>query len=93
MHFPTTLNHNAMPTLQVRDLPEDVYLQLKERARRENRSISQQTISILQEYLEINPSPKSRRKEVLETIDQFEIPSETANSIDSVSWIREDRER
>ncbi|MBQ6452829.1 MAG: hypothetical protein IJJ14_00555, partial [Coriobacteriales bacterium] len=48
-----------MPLLQVRDCPEDVYEALRERAKRENRSIAQQTITILQEHLGLRePSAK-----------------------------------
>ncbi len=36
-----------MPALQVRDFPEELYEQLKEAARREHRSIAQQTIHLV----------------------------------------------
>lgn len=40
-----------MAPLQVKDCPDDVYEALRACASRENRSISQQTVTILQEYL------------------------------------------
>ena len=40
-----------MPALQVRELPEDLYEALRECASNEDRSISQQTIHILRDYL------------------------------------------
>ena len=40
-----------MPALQVKDCPVEVYERLRECAARENRSISQQTVTILEEYL------------------------------------------
>jgi plasmid stability protein len=40
-----------MPTLQVRDLPEDIYVKLNMIAAEENRSIAQQTIVLLRESL------------------------------------------
>ena len=40
-----------MAPLQVKDCPDDVYEALRAYAARENRSISQQTVTILQEYL------------------------------------------
>ena len=40
-----------MPALQVRDCPSDLYEELKSVAVQENRSISQQTIFILREFL------------------------------------------
>jgi hypothetical protein len=40
-----------MPALQVRDFPADLYEELKTRAKRENRSLSQQTIVAVREHL------------------------------------------
>ena len=40
-----------MASLQVREFPPDLYVRLKERARDEHRSISQQTIVAIQEHL------------------------------------------
>lgn len=37
-----------MPTLYVRDVPEDLYARLKERAAQERRSISQEAINLLE---------------------------------------------
>jgi len=33
-----------MPTLQVRDLPEDIYIQLNDLAEKEHRSLTQEAI-------------------------------------------------
>lgn len=41
-----------MPPLQVRDLPQDVYDDLKEIARRKRRSLAQQAAYILEAYVE-----------------------------------------
>ena len=40
-----------MPALQVRDFPDDLYAELKNCAAEEDRSISQQTVHIVREYL------------------------------------------
>lgn len=40
-----------MPALQVKDFPQDLYDELKACAAKEDRSISQQTIHILRDYL------------------------------------------
>lgn len=40
-----------MPSLQVKDFPEDLYEELKEYAAEEQRSVSQQTIYCLREHL------------------------------------------
>lgn len=40
-----------MPALQVKDCPTEVYEELRRCATRENRSISQQVLTILEDYL------------------------------------------
>lgn len=40
-----------MPALQVKDCPTEVYEELRRCASRENRSISQQALTILEDYL------------------------------------------
>lgn len=40
-----------MPALQVKDFPDDLYLDLKACANAEDRSVSQQTLHILRQYL------------------------------------------
>ncbi|MBQ9003955.1 MAG: hypothetical protein IJ087_19090 [Eggerthellaceae bacterium] len=42
-----------MPPLQVKDFPADVYERLRQCAREENRSISQQTLTIIEDYLDM----------------------------------------
>jgi len=80
-----------MPTLQVRDLPEDVYIKLNMIANEENRSIAQQTIVLLRESLSLHINNKLRRKALLETLDEKKYPE--TNDIDQVQLIREDRDR
>lgn len=41
-----------MPALQVKDFPADLYEELRECAAAEDRSISQQTVRVLREYLQ-----------------------------------------
>lgn len=41
----------AMPALQVKDFPDDLYIELKMCAQNEDRSVSQQTLHILRQYL------------------------------------------
>ena len=80
-----------MPTLQVRDLPDDVYIKLSMVASEENRSLAQQTIVLLKESLGLHTNNKSRRKALIEKIEAKEYPD--AKNIDVVELIREDRER
>jgi len=48
-----------MAILQVRDIDDRLYSSLKEMAKKENRSLSQEVISIIEKYLS-NPSTFSR---------------------------------
>lgn len=80
-----------MPTLQVRDLPEDVYVQLNYLAEKEHRSMAQQTIVILKEGIASRLENKDRRKTLLETANLLDING--AALPDPVDLIREDRER
>lgn len=58
-----------MPALQVRDLPQETYDLLVESARRDHRSIAQQTTAILQEHFRVleggraNPSSPAGRSQ------------------------------
>ena len=78
-----------MPTLQVRDLPEDIYERLAFFARLENRSLAQQTIVFLRDGVERRASGKLRRRQLLESYEGIRgvtcLP-------DPATLIREDRE-
>ena len=80
-----------MPTLQVRDLPEDIYIQLNYLAEKEHRSLAQETIVLLQKGMGSKLGNKERRKRLLEKINSFEIDG--SKFPDPVELIREDRER
>ncbi len=58
-----------MATLQVRDLPEDIYIKLNMIANEENRSLAQQTIVLLKESLGLHTNNKLRRKALLLKIE------------------------
>ena len=45
-----------MPALQVKDCPDELYERLRICASEQNRSISQQTVTILEEYLGMRPA-------------------------------------
>ena len=80
-----------MPTLQVRDLPDEIYTQLSYLAEKEHRSLAQETIVLLKEGILSKVGNQERRKRLLEqnisiNINGNELP-------DPVDLIREDRER
>ena len=79
-----------MPILQVRNLPNVLYRQLRERAKLDHRSMAQETIALLEKGLqEPVESNKERRRKLLESL-----PKETYSPYpDPVQLIREDRNR
>jgi plasmid stability protein len=54
-----------MPSLQVRELPPHLHARLREEARREQRSLAQQAIVVLQRGLAIAGDPRERRRQLL----------------------------
>ncbi|HBT95367.1 MAG TPA: hypothetical protein DEB24_04405 [Coriobacteriia bacterium] len=56
-----------MPALQVRDFPTELYEELRERARKEHRSIAQQTVVAIREHL-----GKGRRAEPKESDEEIQ---------------------
>jgi plasmid stability protein len=82
---------DVMPTLQVRDLPEDIYTQIKYLAEKEHRSLAQETIVLLQEGITKRLQNKERRRKLLEEISNLDIDGNKYP--DPVELIREDRER
>lgn len=81
-----------MPLLQVRDCPEDLYKTIAHYAKRQNRTIAQQVISILEIGLKLDKPNSERRKMLLDKINSREVKKEVLN-IDDVALIREDRDR
>ena len=80
-----------MPTLQVRDLPDDIYLQLSYLAQKEHRSLAQETVVLLKESIDIKIKNKDRRKALLQKISELNINGKDLP--DPVDLLREDRER
>jgi hypothetical protein len=81
-----------MPLLQVRDCPEDIYKKISFWAKKQNRTIAQQVISILEKGLQLEQPNIERRKALLEKISSRVIKKEV-NLIDDVALLREDRNR
>ena len=81
-----------MPLLQVRDFPADIYEEITYEAKRQNRTIAQQTIVLIKKGLGEEVSNKERRRRIFEETKTWEV-SEEAKAIDVAKWIREDRER
>ncbi|HQV68981.1 MAG TPA: hypothetical protein PLJ62_02195 [Thermoflexales bacterium] len=81
-----------MPLLQVRECPEDIYEKIAVAAKRQKRTIAQQTVLLIEKGLGQEESNMERRKRLMSKIEHRKI-SAKAQAIDAVALIREDRER
>jgi hypothetical protein len=84
--------------LQVRDFPEDLYSELKIVSKAEGRSVPQQTVVAMRDYLEKRNNTATyrlRRQEIWDRLDRFhdEHPDLANCGLDPVALIREDRDR
>jgi hypothetical protein len=79
-----------MPSLQIREIPEDVYDALAERANRQRRSLAQQAIADLARIPELEA--RRTRHAVIEEL-RASTPVLPKNALDPVKIVREDRNR
>ena len=79
-----------MPSLQIRDMPEDVYDALTERANRQRRSLAQQAVADLSRIPELEA--RRTREAVIERLRASE-PVLPKNALDPVKIVRDDRDR
>ena len=82
-----------MPSLQVRELPDNIYHLLQERARTEHRSLAQEAVILLAKGLQTSVTNKQRRRILLSKITANKTVSETTKTIDPLVWIHEGRDR
>jgi plasmid stability protein len=82
----------AMPTLQIRELPEDLYQALKTAAEQERRSLSQQAIVTLARGLEQGGYHRARRRALLARLSQQPDAGAAGMQADLAAWVREDRD-
>jgi plasmid stability protein len=79
----------TMPTLHVRNVPDDVYVALRTRAEREGRSMSAEVIAILRRTLLRRRDPDDLLADIRATRSQAPLPSGAPKPED---LIREDRD-
>lgn len=81
-----------MASLQVRELPENIYNSLIKQAKAEHRSLAQEAVVVLAKGLNISISGKSRRAQLLKSIESNHIDAQV-KKIDPVELLQEDRGR
>ena len=82
-----------MASLQVRDMPDQIYEKLKKEARKKHRSLAQQALITLAKGLETSDNPKERRTILLDSLSTEQRTNNQYNLSDPVKIIRQDRER
>lgn len=80
-----------MPTLQVRDLPDELYSQLSYLAEKEHRSLTQEAIVLLKKGIESRIGNKERRRRILENVAALSFDGRVLP--DPIALLREDRDR
>jgi hypothetical protein len=81
-----------MALLQVRNFPDEIYEAISKMAKAERRSISQQTVLLIEIGLAGGDSAKERKLRALERTLTRTVP-EGMQGVDFAALIREDRER
>ena len=82
-----------MPSIQVRDLPEQIYRKLQINAKKDHRSLLQQAFVTLEKGLGIDDNPRERRRVLVSQILSREFDFNMDRLEDPVGIIRKDRER
>ncbi len=82
-----------MASLQVRELPDQIYLKLKQEAQKKHRSLAQQATITLSKGLNISLNAKERRIEILSHLKEYNKKRKHNQLSDPVKLIRKDRER
>ncbi|MGA2478353.1 MAG: antitoxin [Spirochaetia bacterium] len=78
-----------MATLQVRDIDDRVYRELKQRAKSKHRSLSQEVAHIIEEYLsQPNKDYRKQSEMLLELSGSWEGPESAAEIIESIKRSR-----
>lgn len=81
-----------MPSLQIRNLKQDMYDAIVALAKEENRSIVQQSVVLLRSALNIE-TKKMQLRDALETFNSIQIKKPHHRLPSSEKLIREDRDR
>ena len=81
-----------MASLQIRDMPDDLYESLKIKAEKDHRSLAQQAVVLLREALKQAGRDSSRRMVAIKKIQSSKVKTRS-NDISITELIQEDRKR
>ncbi len=81
-----------MPTIQIRDIPQDIYDKLVESAEKNRRSLTQEAVTILENVL-VHEDSKTRKTNALKRLERMKHHFKGLSTDDIVAIVREDRDR
>jgi plasmid stability protein len=81
-----------MASLQVRDLPDNIYHSLQKQAKEEHRSPAQEAVVVMPKGLDLSISDKKRRSLLLEDIESNDV-NFSVKQMDPIDLLREGRIR
>ena len=87
------MQNNFMPTIQIRNLPTELYDKLKASAAKSRRSLTQETIHLLEQQLNVDMTSILVKRQKLHRANQELTSAKTLAMEDVVQWIREDRDK
>ena len=87
----STFACKTMPSIQIRDVPKEIHDKLVEAARKERRSLSQQTLYFLEKALLQEDDHRTRRNILLNQISKRK--PKLPNLPDPTELIRKDRDQ
>ena len=82
-----------MASLQVRELPDQIYNKLIRTAKNEHRSIAQQAIYLLGNALDISKNIKEKRQCIINEIKERSVELKKFNLSNPTEMLKEDRRR
>lgn len=82
-----------MPTLHVRNVPEDLYTRLQKIAQAQNRSLSAQVITLLETAIHPAEVRKAQARLLADVRRRRFVYPDDADIPDSVTLLQEDRQR
>jgi len=80
-----------MPDVLIRNMPDDIYNKLKERAARDRRSVPAENIHLLEQLFEQEDLRAQHRKAMESIIERTK--EKKPLPVDSLTLLREDRDR
>ena len=83
-----------MKTFTLRDIPDEIFEHFKEIAQRDRRSINQEMIEVMDQAIQ-RDALRQQRQQALHGIAELRrsLPKRTREGKDSLTLLREDRER